>query len=208
MLSPKNIERLSLYRRILTELKQDGSEFVYSSRLAELSGGNAAQVRRDLMATGYSGNPKLGYSINELILSIDDTLGKSKCCSAILVGVGNLGKALLAYFKNQGAGPAIKGIVDCDKSKIGKKFSGYLCYSIDEIPTLIEETSSRVAILCLPKNEVQEVANKLIKAGIKGFMNFAPIHLDIPDNIFVDYIDMAVSAEKVAYFACRINKNK
>lgn len=201
MVSGKSIERLSLYRRILGEILEAGVDNVYSHQLASGSGGTAAQVRRDLMVIGYSGSPKMGYSVEGLIKSINDFLGPAKGSRAVLIGMGNLGRALLTYFRYRPIGLSIEAIFDVDESKINRTIAGCQCYHIDDMVKVVSDISAKVAILSVPAQAAQSVADQLIEAGIRGLMNFAPIRLQIPENVYVEYVDMTVASEKVAYFA-------
>jgi redox-sensing transcriptional repressor len=201
LVSSKSVERLSLYRRILSELKDSGADNIYSPQLAEISGGTAAQVRRDLMATGYSGSPKMGYQIEELLKGINDFLGPPKGTKAVLVGVGNLGRALLSYFKQRPIGLTIEALFDNSETLTGKTVGKCQCYHVSDMAQVIKDIDARVAVISVPAESAQAVAEDLIAAGIRGIMNFAPVRLHVPENVYVDYVDMTVVSEKVAYFA-------
>jgi redox-sensing transcriptional repressor len=208
MISGKNIERLSLYRRIVLNMERQGIPSVYSHQLAAQAGCTPAQVRRDLMAVGYSGNTKKGYDLGDLIRSINDLLGPPRSHCAALVGVGNLGRALLSHFSERRHGLHIEAAFDRDESKVGYEIQGCPCYPVELLDEVIARHRIRVGILCVPAREAQEVARVLIAAGVRGVMNFAPTRLVLPKHIYVESIDMTIASEKVAYFADQIAREE
>ncbi|MBN1845714.1 MAG: redox-sensing transcriptional repressor Rex [Sedimentisphaerales bacterium] len=201
MVREKTIGRLSLYRRLLTELQGEGPKSVYSHQLAARAGVSAAQIRRDFMILGYSGSPAQGYEVAKLLDSITHFLDAPESQGAILVGVGNLGRALLAYFGTGRARLRIEAACDNDPKKIQRVIHGCHCYAMVEMPEVIRRQSIRTAIITVPAPEAQAVANDLIEAGIRGILNFAPVRLHVPEGVFVENMDMAVALEKVAFFA-------
>lgn len=199
--SDKTIGRLSLYRRLLSSLLMDGVTHVYSHQLAILAGGTAAQVRRDMMAVGYSGSPKRGYDIRELIQSIGNFLDVPEGQGVALIGVGNLGRAILAYFSGRRPHLSIVAAFDNDPYKVNRVIHGCHCYPLQEMAVIVSQMSIRTAIIAVPAGESQGVAQKLIRAGVRGILNFAPLRLHVPADVYVEDIDMTMSLEKVAYFA-------
>lgn len=199
--SSKTIGRLSLYRRLLGRALQKGETHFYSHQLAKLAKGTAAQVRRDLMAIGYSGNPSKGYDIKELIGSIGDFLDAPEGENAALIGVGNLGIALLTYFSGRRPKLSVKAAFDKDFGKIGRLFGSCMCYPMSELGKVVAEKKIRIAIIAVPAEEAQKTADRLAKANIKGILNFAPVPLHLPADIFVEDMDMTMALEKVAFFA-------
>jgi len=201
--SERTIGRLSLYRRLLNTLRAEGAQNVYSHQLAELAGSTAAQVRRDLMAVGYSGSPGCGYEIAGLLESLREFLDAPGGQGVVLVGVGNLGKALLAYFAGRRPNPRIVAALDNDPQKTGCTMHGCRCYSVEKLAEVVRQRGIRLAIITVPASAAQEVADRLVRAGVRGLLNFAPVRLHVPPGIHVDDIDMTTSLEKVAYFAHR-----
>ena len=199
--SDKTIGRLSLYRRLLMGLDADGVRNVYSHQIASLTGGTAAQVRRDVMAIGYTGSPTKGYDVAELIRSIDHFLDDPDGVKVALVGVGNLGRALLAYFSARSRNLSIVAAFDTDPYKAGRVIHGCRCYSLEEMAAIVQEEGILVGIVAVPAEAAQAAADRLIRAGVQGILNFAPIPLRLPSNIYVEDIDLTMSLEKVAYFA-------
>lgn len=201
VVSDKTVARLSLYRRLLSDLLNQGIRNVYSHQLASAAGVTAAQVRRDMMAVGYSGTPVRGYSVPDLIDSIGHLLDSAQGQSAALVGLGNLGRAITAYFSGRRPKLAIVAAFDNDPYKVGRIINGVECFHINDLGIIVEQRNIRVAILTVPASEAQQVVDNLIHAGVKGILNFAPVRLRVPPDVYVDNMDMAVCLEKVAFFA-------
>ena len=201
MVSGKNIGRLSLYRRILSYILVGGNENIYSHELARLASGTAAQVRRDVMAVGYTGSPTRGYDTKELIEAISHFLDAPDGQKVALIGIGNLGRALLAYFSGRWARLTIVAAFDSDKAKVGRVVHGCRCYSLDELDDVINREEVTIAVVAVPAAYAQDVTERLILTGVKGILNFAPVRLSVPKGIYVEDLDVSMSLEKVAYFA-------
>ena len=201
MISGRTIGRLSLYRSLLLALPPDKGPYIYSHELARMAGVTSALVRRDIMALGQSGNPRLGYVIRQLVAAIGNLLDAPQPQSAALVGLGNLGRAIATYFVGRRPRLTIAVAFDKDPRKIGSVFGGWLCHSMDDLPRIIPEKNIRVAIITVPAGEAQAVADMLVRAGITGILTFAPVRLRVPAGAYLEDMDMTVSLEKVAYFA-------
>jgi len=206
LIPDKSIGRLSLYRRILNTIHDDSRRNIYSHELAAIAGSSAAQVRRDIMNIGYSGNPNRGYDIKDLSTSIGNFLDAPEGQRVALVGVGNLGRAILAYFSGRRPKLTIDAAFDSDPKKTGRVIHGCHCYSINELDETTVNLSLTVGIITVPASEAQKTADSLIRSGITGLLNFAPVRLKTPPSVYIEDIDMTMSLEKVAYFA-RINEN-
>lgn len=201
MISAKSIGRLSLYRRLLISLKSEGEENVHSHKLASLGRVSAAQVRRDIMATGYSGSPARGYCINELVKCIGRIIDHPEGQNVALVGVGHLGRAVLNYFRGRRPKLRIRAALDNDVDKTNRVLHGYRTHPMAQLSEIIKTEEITVGIVCVPKEAAQKVANDLVEAGCRGILNFAPIPLRVPPGVYVEDIDITMSLEKVAYFA-------
>jgi redox-sensing transcriptional repressor len=201
MISDKTIGRLSLYRRLLLGLEAKGTRNVFSHQLASLTGGTAAQVRRDVMAIGYSGSPTRGYDVPELVAGIDAFLDDPDGLKIALVGVGNLGRALLDYYSARSRNLSIRAAFDTDPYKAGRVIHGCHCYDLEQMPEILQAEGILVGIIAVPAGAAQQTADRLIRAGVQGLQNFAPIPLRVPSSIYVEDIDLTMSLEKVAYFA-------
>lgn len=203
MASEKTIGRLCLYRRALQRIQLEGRPFVYSHQLAAETGVSAAQVRRDLMAIGYSGSPNRGYDTNELARSIGERLDDPRGQAVALVGVGNLGRAIISFVSRQRPGLEIVAAFDNNPDKAGRVIQGCRCHGFEDIGRVVAEQRILVGILTVPADAAQSVADQLIAAGVTGLLNFAPTSLRVPPHVYVDQIDLTVSLERVAYFARR-----
>jgi redox-sensing transcriptional repressor len=204
MIPERVVGRLSQYRRFLMRLKAAGNTHVYSHNLAEISGGTAAQVRRDMMTIGATGSPTKGYEIDVLVDRIGQSLDAPSGQKAVLVGAGNLGKALLHFFSEGRTKLSIAAVFDNDPAKQGQSMygcDGCICHHIDKLEAVVKESGADVGIITVPSSAAQEVADCLSSAGVKGILNFAPITITVDSNIYVEDIDMTMSLEKVAYFA-------
>lgn len=203
MVSDKVIGRLSLYRRLLTSL-HDGPQYLFSHELASLVGVSAAQVRRDIMHIGYSGNPNRGYDVAELVKSIEIFIDPKELQFAALVGVGNLGRAILAYFSGRRPKLSIIAAFDIDPARYDRVVHGCQCYAMENLDYIVSQTGINVGIITVPATEAQKVTDMLLNAGVKGILNFAPHPLHVSPDVYVEDIDMTMSLEKVAYFARKL----
>jgi redox-sensing transcriptional repressor len=181
-----------------------GTNSIYSHQLAALAGGTAAQVRRDMMSIGYIGSPKRGYDIHELVESIGVFLDSPKSQGVALVGIGNLGRAIMSYFAGRRPRLSIVAAFDVDPYKISRVILGCHCYHSSQLTEIVSSLDIRVGIVTVPAAEAQSTAEQMVSAGIRGILNFAPVPLRVPPDVYVEDIDMTMSLEKVAYFA-RLN---
>ncbi len=202
----KTVGRLSLYRRLLSNLLSDKKkEFVFSHQLAKTAGVTAAQVRRDMMVIGSNGSPKRGYAVRDLIESIGQFLDAPDVQAVALVGVGNLGRAILAHFAGRRPNLKIVAAFDNDPSKTGMVISGCRCYAMQDMPEVFEKKNITTAIVTVPANQAQGVADALATAGVWGLLNFAPVNLTVPASVYVEDMDITTSLERAAFFArCRM----
>ena len=199
--SNRTIGRLSLYRLTLDNLCQDGADRVFSHQLAAAAGCSAAQVRRDLMAINYSGSPAHGYNVAELTESIDNFLDHPGGTPVALVGIGNLGRAILDFFRARRPKLSIVAAFDTNKNKTGRVIHGTWCYHVDQMADIVRDKHITVAVITVPAASAQEVADKLVDAGVTGLLNFAPVRLRVPRHVYVEDLDITISLEKVAFFS-------
>ncbi|NQU41789.1 redox-sensing transcriptional repressor Rex [bacterium] len=206
-ISDKVIGRLSLYRRILERRipKSHMDDHIFSHELAALCGGTGALVRRDLMTIGFSGNPKKGYRVKELLNWIGNYLNApEEERNVALAGVGNLGRALLAHFTYRRPKLPIVAAFDTDAQLLNRVIQGCRCFSVQQMDQVVGQFNIRVGIIAVPAAAAQDVTDRMVNAGITGLLNFAPVSLRVPADVFVENIDMTMSLEKVAFFA-RLN---
>jgi len=197
------IGRLSFYRRLLGRFVEDDPEraHIFSHELASLAGYTPALVRRDIMTIGFSGHPRRGYGIAELISAIGRFLDIAAPRRAGLAGVGNLGRALLAYFAGSQSRVPIVAAFDVDPSLVGVSFSNCRCYDVAEIGRVVRREEIRVAVLAVPPGVAQATAERFTRAGVLGILNFTPVFITAGDGVYVHNIDLTMSLEQVAYFA-------
>lgn len=194
------IGRLSLYRRLLQDQLVAGLRQIYSHQLANLAVTTAAQVRRDLMTIGFEGSPRRGYAIPELVEAIDAVLVRSVETVVALVGVGNLGRAILAYYANR---QPIRFAAAFDRApeKTGRVLHGCRCYPAEQMTEVIAREGIHAGVIAVPASEAQAVCDQLVLAGVKGLLNFAPARLRVPAGLHVENVDLMMALDRVAYFA-------
>jgi redox-sensing transcriptional repressor len=196
----KTIYRLSAYVRCLARLKQNSIRTVSSEALAKAAGVKSTQLRKDLTYFGQFGTRGLGYDVEQLSQLITDVLGINSLQPVILVGVGNLGLALLSYRGFLQEGFEIVAGFDSDLRRKRNKELRQPIYGMEQLPEYIRERGVRMAILTVPPTAAQEVANKLVGCGITGILNFAPVVLEVPDEVVVNNVNLAIELENLCYF--------
>jgi redox-sensing transcriptional repressor len=200
-ISDKVIGRLGVYRRLLMAAAAEGAEFIYSHDLASRAKVTAAQVRRDMMVLSHLGNPAKGYEIASLVQTIDEFLDAPKGQTAVLVGVGNLGRALLAFFTGRGANLRVVAAFDNAPAKVWRVLHGYRVYDLPYLASVVQDKHVDVGIITVPADQAQAVAETMVDAGIRGILNMAPAKLHLPVGVYVEDLDVSLSLERVAYMA-------
>jgi len=195
----KTIYRMSLYLRCLQRLIQNGIQTVSSDALAQAAGVKPTQLRKDLTYFGQFGRRGLGYEVEQLAKMISDHLGSSSLQPVILIGVGNLGRALLTYRGFEKEGFEIVAAFDERPERVRDELKVPI-YGMKDLSRVIEEEEVRMAILCVPSQAAQLVANNLIESGITGILNFAPVVLMAPDEVIVNNVNLAIELENLSYF--------
>lgn len=195
------VPRLSQYYRALLEL---GNRDVTSSEdLATLTGYTAAQIRKDLTYFGQFGTPGLGYNVQDLRKALFQILGIDKEWRVVLVGVGNLGAALLGYKGFRRGGFKLAAAFDSDAGKVGRSVEGIQVLALDKLADTVKSERVQMAILTVPVAAAQDVADVLVKAGVRAVLNFAPVRLKVPEQVTVHNIDMAVELERLSFLCAR-----
>lgn len=202
------VERLSLYRRLLEAWLEKGTSSLYSHEIAAMACVTPAQVRRDLMAIGYSGSPNRGYSVDALEESIGKFLGSDRVRKIALVGMGNLGRALTTYFTSRVPRFKMTAAFDTDPKKTGRVIAGCMVYGIESIQEIIPAEDIRTAVLAVPVESAQVMADMLVKAGVRGILNYAPVPLRLPAGVFLENRDVTAALEKVAFFSGHSTEGK
>ena len=196
------IVRLSVYSRFLENAEKRGIITISSGEIAEGVGVSPAQVRKDLAYFGEFGTRGVGYNVKDLLFHTMKILGLSNQWKVVVVGAGNLGTALVSYrgFKERGFN--IIGIFDNDLTKIGKRVMNLEVKGIENIPEVVKIEEANIGILTVPVNVAQECANILVEAGTKAILNFAPMVLNVPDDVEVRNVDLAVNLEILTFNLC------
>lgn len=200
-MSERAIGRISVYRRALAELQSRGVGLVRSRELAERTGGSAAQVRRDLMVVGYSGLPTKGYEVPALAAAIATYLDGQGLTNAAIVGVGNLGRAILAYFGDRRPNMRICAGFDLDPLVAGRVISGCRIYAVADLPQVVAEQAVRLALVVVPAAVAQQTADALVASGVRSLVNFAPVPLRVPPDIHVVTVDMTMALDQAVFYS-------
>lgn len=199
-LAPKAVVgRVSLYLRQLEAFQRQGQDTVSSSQLGSALGINDAQVRKDLAFFGQFGYPGIGYRIEELIPAIRRILGIDRVWPTAMIGLGNLGRALIKYRGFRGRGFQIAALFDNDPRKVGQTHAGLVVRDLDDLPSATAEFGVRLAILTVPADAAQRVADLVVGCGIRGILNFAPTPLVVPESVSVVAVDLSIQLEHLAY---------
>lgn len=193
------VSRLSLYLRELQHLVRDGHETTSSTQLGRLLGFTDAQVRKDLAYFGQFGYPGIGYRCAELITAIKKILGTNQSWNLAIVGMGNLGRALIGYRGFHQQGFEIVAGFDTDPEKIGTHTEGVEVFHLDNASQIIQDKKIRMAIIAVPAVVAQRVADALVTAGIEGILNFAPVTLALPKHIHTVGVDLAIELEQLSF---------
>ena len=194
------IRRLPRYYRYLGELLDNNVNRISSGELSRRMGLTASQVRQDLNHFGEFGQQGYGYNLVELREEIGKILGVDKCYRTILIGAGNLGKAIATHMNFAEYGCNLIGIFDNDRSKVGETAAGLEIRDISEIETFAQENSPVIAILCIPKTAAQDIADRLVKLGVKAFWNFSHYDLTVKhSNIIVENVHLGDSIMLLSY---------
>jgi redox-sensing transcriptional repressor len=199
-IAPKAVVgRMSLYLRQLETYQRQGQTTVSSSQLGQPLSIKNAQVRKDLAFFGQFGHPGIGYRIQELIDALRHILGIDHDWPLALVGLGNLGRALLRYRGFRTRGFHVVALFDNDPSKIGQRHDAMVVEPIEAVRKIVAVQKINLAILCVPADAAQPVADVLVAAGIRGILNFAPVPLIVPSDVNLVPVDLSVHLENLAY---------
>jgi redox-sensing transcriptional repressor len=196
----KTVYRLSIYLRCLARLKDNKIQTVSSETLAKVAGVKPTQLRKDLTYFGQFGTRGLGYDVAELSKMISDELGTTSLQPVILVGVGHLGLALLSYRGFEKEGFEIVAGFDLDPQRRRDKQISQPILKMDDMADFVRDHKIRMAILTVPAVVAQEVANGLVSCGIMGILNFSPLVLNVPEEVMVNNVNLAIELENLSYF--------
>lgn len=198
-ISESAVRRLSLYLRLLQEADQAGADTISSGELAERGGTTSAQVRKDLSLFGSFGKRGLGYSVSELLSRIRTILGLQQDWRVAVVGAGKLGSALASYRDFEARGFHIRAVFDADPEKVGARWGGVTIRPDEEMDAVVRAEAVDMAILAVPADAAQAVVDRLVRAGVKGILNFAPARLRVPPHVVLKNVDVTLELEGLSF---------
>ncbi|MGY4718632.1 redox-sensing transcriptional repressor Rex [Naumannella cuiyingiana] len=193
------VARLAAYLGVLTRLSDQGVTTVSSNELAEAAGANPAQLRKDLSHLGSYGVRGVGYDVAYLLVQLDQHLGAGPDVPVIIVGVGNLGRALVNHAGFSSRGFRVVGLVDSDPALAGERVEGLPIAPESALEELIAQTGASIAVITTPGQAAQSVTDRLVASGITGILNFAPAALSVPDSVTVRKVDLGSELQILAY---------
>jgi len=193
------VARLPVYLRCLVELADLKTVTVSSERLAEMAGVNAAKVRKDLSYLGSYGTRGVGYEVDNLIVQISRILGLTQDWPVVIVGIGNLGHALARYGGFAARGFRVVALVDADRDKVGERLEGLDVRHLDELPQIAADKQGAIGIIATPAAAAQDVADRLVAAGVSSILNFAPAIVTVPPGVSVRKVDLSIELQILSY---------
>lgn len=195
------VARLPAYLQALVDAAEAGLRTISSDELARAAGLNSAKVRKDLSFLGTYGTRGVGYRVPELTSEISDVLGLTDERPVVIIGVGNLGRALASYDGFARRGFTVAALVDVDPALIGTDVAGHRVTSADALPAVVAEQQVGLAVLATPAAVAQAVADQVVAAGVTAILNFAPTHLDVPDRVTVRTVDLSTELQILSFYA-------
>jgi redox-sensing transcriptional repressor len=197
------VGRLPIYLRALVEIAESGATTVSSEHLAEAAGVNSAKLRKDLSHLGSYGTRGVGYDVAYLIHQVRRELGLTQHWPVVIAGIGNLGHALANYRGFAERGFVAAALVDADPAKIGEQIEGLSIRHVDELPEIVHEHASAIGVISTPAAAAQDVADRMVAAGIRSILNFAPVVLVVPEGVSVRKVDLAIELQILAFYEQR-----
>lgn len=198
-ISESTVRRLSLYLQYLELTQDQGRTTVSSEELARRSGATSAQVRKDLSFFGSFGKRGMGYEVPALVTRLREILGLERAYRVVLVGAGKIGGALIHYEGFRRRGFEVSAIYDRDPKKIGSRSNGLVVRDVKQLEADLKKEPTDIGIVVTPGEAAQEVADRLVRAGVKALLNFAPVQLKVPRDVEVKTVNMAQELEALSY---------
>ena len=198
-ISDSTVRRLSSYLRLLQEADARGQETISSEELAERGGTTSAQVRKDLSFFGSFGKRGLGYSVPELLREIEGILGLQRRWRVALVGAGKIGSALISYRNFQRRGFEIQAVFDSDRDKVGSRWGAQIILPDEELEEVLRAEQIEIVIVAVPGDAAQGVVDRVVRAGVRAILNFAPVRLRVPDGVALRNVDMVMEMEGLTF---------
>lgn len=197
------VARLPVYLRVLAEEAAAGVSTISSERLAELAGVNAAKVRKDLSHLGSYGTRGVGYDVDYLAFQMSRELGLTEARPVVIVGAGNLGQALANYGGFSSRGFPVLAMVDSDPDKVGGTIGGVPVRHVDDLPGIVADSPNTIGVVATPAPVAQSVADRLVDAGVRSILNFAPVVLAVPPGVLVRKVDLATELQILSFYQQR-----
>ena len=197
------VARLPVYLRSLLEAAEAKLSTISSERLAEMSGVNAAKVRKDLSHLGSYGTRGVGYDVEYLLYEISRELGLTQDWPVVIVGLGHLGHALANYGRFGARGFRVVALVDADPAKVGERLGDLLVRDTDELPTIVRDEGAAIGIITTPAAVAQDVADRLVQAGVTAILNFAPTVLTVPEHVSLRTVDLSIELQILSFYQQR-----
>lgn len=194
------VARLPLYLRAVIALQEQGVVTVSSGDLATAAGVNPAKLRKDLSHLGSYGTRGVGYPVRELVDGISTVLGLTDDRGLAIVGLGNLGRALAAYGGFQERGFRVAALLDVDPALVGREVGGLVVEDAADLEQVVRERDVTIAVLATPAAAAQEVADRLVAAGVTAVLNFAPAHVEVPQDITLRRVDLSVELQILSFY--------
>jgi|SRR5690625_1031079 len=201
--SESTVSRLSLYLRILEEFESSGRATVSSADLARRAGTTSAQVRKDLSSFGTFGKRGLGYGVSELAAELRRILGLGRRWRVALVGAGKIGSALFGYQDFRRQGFYIELVFDSDPAKVGERWGDIVVHPDSTLEERLAEAGIEIVIVAVPAEAAQGVVDRVVEAGVRGILNFAPTRLRVPPTVELKNVNMAMEMEGLSYALAR-----
>jgi redox-sensing transcriptional repressor len=192
-----------VYLRSLLELAGSDTVTISSERLAEMAGVNAAKVRKDLSYLGSYGTRGVGYDVEFLLFQMSRELGLTQDWPVVIVGVGNLGHALANYDGFGERGFPVGALVDADPAKVGERVGDLVIHHIDELPAIVAGLGPSIGVVATPAPVAQEVADRLVAAGVRSILNFAPAVVSVPVDVSLRKVDLAIELQILSFYQQR-----
>jgi redox-sensing transcriptional repressor len=197
------VGRLPVYLRALVEMAENGAATISSGDLAEAAGVNSAKVRKDLSYLGSYGTRGVGYDVAYLIHQVRRELGLTQHWPVVIAGAGNLGHALSNYRGFSERGFRIVALVDNADAKVGEGVGDMAVEHIDRLPEIVRREEVAIGVICTPAGAAQEVADRMVAAGIRSILNFAPAVISVPEHVSVRKVDLSIELQILAYYEQR-----
>lgn len=194
------VARLPLYLRAVIELDEQGVVTVSSGDLATASGVNPAKLRKDLSHLGSYGTRGVGYPVRELVDGISTVLGLTADRGLVIVGLGNLGRALAAYGGFQQRGFRVAALLDVDPELVGREVGGLVVDHVAELERVVRERDVTIAVLATPAGAAQQVTDRLVGAGVTALLNFVPAHVEVPPHVTLRRVDLSVELQILSFY--------